>query len=455
MFNPTILRANSYNYQSSTINQGQYGAIAPGPRLVSKNNKPISRKSVKQNGKPVIKEASLPSTDSSSDFITKLSANLAQIEPINRSVYLQIERSIKNQGLGAANDWRQKTIAIVKQWVLPWSKRDRKKLESFLTDNSQLSIYTQVYMQRIANIKTQLAFDSNMQFSNTETDRTREPAIAAKADEMGIDKIMSEAALTSGGVAVYGSMAVSLFETYKICNIDHLFAFTSLYMLTDTWLDDPNISKQSKIKVGALLADVIEKPRLITTSPVLYILSKNLLKLVTDIPASHKWLKEAYYSEMKSAIIQHLPNLSWSVYLGLAEWKGGTMVQCMQAIAGAEPDRYGYMVGACIQLIDDIHDIDEDIEEGIETIAIHVNKKYGCLDPLLYYTVHLIDQFAVKHTIFKPFLLQMLMHSLAIIPHFSSKLREEMKAYFPLDESVSLRGEIYEKMLQMLRGMHD
>lgn len=348
---------------------------------------------------------------------------------ISSSTYFEKMNSLKNYSTGIHLEEWPVVQLMIQRWILPWTTDSRSKLYGWIcgyTDQSFISLY----INRLHSIREELIVSDDV-------DR--------------VNSLLSEAALTSGGIAFYGSIGVSLLETAKVCNVDHLFYFTSLYMLTDYWLDEPTADEKKKISTIRTLVDLIENPRRVHDSGALSIMTDRLVRLIEEIPGSYPVLKDAFYAEIVSAIIQKQSELPPEVYLKVCEWKGGAMLHSMQIICGSKPDKSGYLVGACIQLVDDMHDIDEDIAEGINTIATYIKSKYGNLDPLFFYTVHLMEDFDDKHTLFKPFILGMMMHSIAIIPHFSKELFEVCRPLFPFDRTYDLRGVIYDRMMRLFR----
>lgn len=337
---------------------------------------------------------------------------------------------------------------IIQRWILPWTNESRTKLYATISEYTKINGMINIYIDRLNGIQRELA-----KFIKCDKDlNIQESLNNGDIDKSRINSLLSEAALTSGGIAFYGSIGVSLVETAKVCNVDHLFYFTSLYMLTDHWLDDPTMNEKTKMETARTLMKLIEDPQPVKEPPVLAVMTDCLLKLIRAVPKCYKSLKDAFYAEMVSAVVQKQANLPGSVYLKICEWKGGAMLQAMQTICGSAPDRSGYLVGACIQLVDDMHDIDEDIADGINTIATYIKDKYGNLDPLFLYTVNMLSHFDNKHTLFKPCILGMMMHSIAIIPHFSKELYDVCYPYFPFGRTYDLRGVIYDRMMRVMRS---
>jgi gamma-glutamylcyclotransferase (GGCT)/AIG2-like uncharacterized protein YtfP len=366
------------------------------------------------------------------EILGLLYGKLYDIEILDQSHFKRLD-NMENYTHGLElTEWKE-SYRTIQDWVFVWNDENRGTLKDWLNKYVNVNAMIEVYLNRVNSVHTEL------------TDLTRLSS-EDHVSEFSINNLLSEAALTSGSVAFYGSIGISLMETGRICDIDHLFHFTTLYMLTDHWLDDTEIPSDEKLDMAVRLHQLVQRPKRVQDSPVLAILTDRLVRLIRDLPLSHETLKDAFNAEMLSAVIQSKEDLPAETYLKICEWKGGSMVQVMQTICGSTPDRSGYIVGACIQLVDDMHDIDEDIADGIHTIATHIKDRYGNLDSLLFYTIHLMNQLDEKHTLFKPCIMSMTMHSVSLIPYFSPELKAICKPYFPLEDNKGLRSRLYEQM---------
>ena len=399
-----------------------------------------SEKSISNDKRSVDMSGNWLSKISNEDMkmITRLYSKLSNIK-ISDVDHFKLFDNLENYTTGVKLPQWPNVKIIIQRWILPWTEYSRSKLYTAISEYTKMNGMITLYINRLNKMREELFNLVKQQ------DKSNEYILKA-------NNLLSEAALTSGGIAFYGSIGLSLMETYKVCNVDHLFYFTSLYMLTDYWFDDPSLKDVDKISTAKTLIDLIENPRLVKGNPVLTLMTDILLRLIKEVPNSYDILKNAFYSEIVSTMIQGQDDLPADVYLKVCEWKGGAMLNSMQVICGSKPDKSCYIVGACIQLIDDMHDIDEDMEDGINTIATHINKKYGNLDCLFFYMINLLTKLDKKHTLFKPFMLGMIMHSIAIIPHFSKELHDVCEPFFPFEKNYDLRGVIYDRMMRVMRS---
>lgn len=277
--------------------------------------------------------------------------------------------------------------------------------------------------------------------------------ISKMGDAQNKQILLSENSLTSGCIAFYGSAIVSFLATGQIHNLDNLFHFTTLYMLTDHTLDSVNESESSKLDLALKLYRLLENPVLLSKTKndkQLGLLCQSLLDLMRQVPSSYPAIKLSYQAEMISFMLQNRADLDIDLYLKMSQWKGATMVQAMQAIVGLTPDDQGYLLGTIIQFADDIDDVSEDMADGINTIATHMVKHYKYLDNLLYYTIMLVESVAGQYKSIRPLILLMLMHSVSKVPYFSKELVAELKPYFPLQPSIKLQQNMHHIMIQKL-----
>ena len=147
----------------------------------------------------------------------------------------------------------------------------------------------------------------------------------------------------------------------------------------------------------------------------------------------------------------------------MAEEKGGRTTQVLQKIVGVDPDEDGYLLGACIQLIDDLHDLKIDLHDNIHTIASQLLIKEGKLDRLVYYTIHRISQLPNKYNLFRIGLLGMLVHTvtknrpvtsvnLNNINPYSEECQSIISPYSVLGKTTGWKAKIYQKMVTSFKN---
>lgn len=218
-----------------------------------------------------------------------------------------------------------------------------------------------------------------------------------------------ESAITSGAMCFFGSLVMSLTQLGYINNIEELFTFAACYILTDHYLDDNTVVMENKVNTIHQINKFIDMVKnhqnhhnkIRIDSPIIKVVAKNYISMVTKIPSSERYLREVFQAEVKTMYLQTHDNLDRDTYLEISEWKGGLFCNAIQAILELEVTQAEYDLGACIQLVDDILDIEDDMSLGISTIVTHDYKVYGNLDRLLMYTVDRIDNLDRKYNLFK------------------------------------------------------
>ena len=235
-----------------------------------------------------------------------------------------------------------------------------------------------------------------------------------------LDYKFTTSAITSGAMCFFGSLLMSFCQLGYVRNIEELFTFASCYILTDHYLDDNTIDIEDKINtiqqidkfIGNVSGNVsggISNQNNVSnheiTSPLINAVSDNYIKMVTNIPSSEQHLKKVFHAEVKTMYFQNHNNLDRDTYLHICEWKGGLFCNAIQAILELEVTKDEYDLGACIQLVDDMLDIDDDMSLDINTIVTHEYKENGNLDKLLIYGVEKINKINSKYNMFKIILL--------------------------------------------------
>ena len=217
----------------------------------------------------------------------------------------------------------------------------------------------------------------------------------------------AEGETSSGAICFFGSIIMSLLQLGYINNMDELFTLSSCYILTDHYLDDDTISMEKKISTIKQINKFINNTSEDETidSPIIQAVADKYISMVTRLPESEPHLKELFHAEVKTMYLQTNDNLDRDKYLEICEWKGGLTCNAIQALLGLEITDAEYTLGACIQLVDDMLDINDDISLKINSIATHDYKEDGNLDKLMVYTVNRIFNMDRRYNFFKPILL--------------------------------------------------
>jgi len=262
-----------------------------------------------------------------------------------------------------------------------------------------------------------------------------------------VDYEFSDNSLVSGFVCFIGSVLMSLLQEGEVYKINDLFTFASCYMLMDHYLDDKDIDKQSKSKLISEIASLmILKDESKITSPIIQLVAKKYLTMIKNNPQAKIQFSRLFKAEVKCFRLQSKDNLSEKEYMKIAEWKGGATCTTIQSLLELPITDHELILGAVIQLVDDMIDLDEDLNSGIHTIATFHIKEYKTLEKLFIETIKRIGNMSPKYNFFKPVLVLGAMfgiynHSewvskdilIAIdpyIPYKPSTTKEKMKSRF-------------------------
>lgn len=104
----------------------------------------------------------------------------------------------------------------------------------------------------------------------------------------------------------------------------------------------------------------------------------DLMELYTRLDCKEELVK-LFQAQYKGMIIQSSSQLDDEEYMNIAMEKGERTTDVISSIFGIHIDG---AIGHCMQLIDDILDIEDDKLKGINTIATIYTDRYGCVDGL-------------------------------------------------------------------------
>lgn len=220
-----------------------------------------------------------------------------------------------------------------------------------------------------------------------------------------VDYEFNDNSLVSGFVCFIGSVLMSLLQQGSVDKLDDLFTFSSCYMLMDHYLDDKDIDKKEKSKLIADIASLmVLKDESKISSPIIKLVAKKYLSMIKNNPQAKKQFNHLFKAEVKCFKLQSKDNLSEKEYMRIAEWKGGATCTTIQSLLELPITNHELLLGAVIQLVDDMIDLDEDLESGIHTIATFHIKEYESLEPLFIQTIRRIGEMSCKYNFFKPIL---------------------------------------------------
>lgn len=271
---------------------------------------------------------------------------------------------------------------------------------------------------------------------------------AEKIVRYGTSEVMTESSLTTGAACFYCGLALRLLHDHRDLTtlpkqLDALFSFTMLYMLADHYLDDSQVKQSSKdelvkqIEIAMTTNESSDHPLVV-----------HYRKIIELIPEAKEPLQLAIRSELQSCKVQKIEGLTREQYREMAYDKGGTSVQILQAIMGIYPDDAGYQLGACIQIVDDIIDVDDDAAERIHTMMTESE----FLDEAFVETVHQIDGLPNEYNIFKPALMLMLLYGLAeSSQRYSSSFLEGMQDYV-IERKIEVRRLFYSIIMNSIKS---
>lgn len=266
------------------------------------------------------------------------------------------------------------------------------------------------------------------------------PAVRSFLDRVAsIQYTFSDDALTSGGACFFGAVTVSLLQLGSIRNMDELFTFASCYMLLDHFLDDDTVGLIEKHDLISTIENLIDGSLPDETQhPIIDAVISRYLRLVNNIPSCIPHLEKLFQAVIETMKSQYSPDLTREQYMKSAEWKGGLTVCAIQSILMLPVTEDEYELGAIIQLVDDMIDLDVDIAAGINTIVTYDLNNAGILDDLFKTVLVRIDELSNKYNFFKPILITGLIFAAHIhTQHFSTDIMSLIEPYIHFSPSSS------------------
>jgi hypothetical protein len=220
-------------------------------------------------------------------------------------------------------------------------------------------------------------------------------------------------------------------------------AYVGLYMHVDNYLDDPNICEDDKKYLLSWLLDNNRKGGTKFLDEILRLY--NILDIKTE--ENKKLFMNLVKITADASRIQKKNNLDYSAYLDICEKKGGwTVVVAGRLISKSDIlDEELFLLGECIQLLDDIADCSFDIMDGIETVCTYVIKTEFFLDKMadiLMFKLKSLSNFLGFHAIIIEYMLRYVIHKSGnFSPDFRAKMG--MPRYKIKKECIRLKTEKY------------
>ena len=184
--------------------------------------------------------------------------------------------------------------------------------------------------------------------------------------------------ILSGCYCYYGCLLLAIIhnkEDHKeLCSL-----FTKLYLQVDFYLDSntkTTVEKQELIKELTLAVATGKSSSLLP--PV-----RTYIELITLKPTAKPQLDAIFFAEVAAAKLENTATSAKSTYLESCYRKGGLTVVAILSLFDIVDTGEGYQVGKCIQLLDDLSDVELDLDSKIHTIATKTLTDEKTLDTLL------------------------------------------------------------------------
>jgi hypothetical protein len=169
-----------------------------------------------------------------------------------------------------------------------------------------------------------------------------------------------------------------------------LFAYSMLYPVTDNWLDDPAVSTEAKRsfneRFGKRLAGIPAGPVDERDAAVGRLVDQIEEELPRDrFPSVYASLLAIHEGQVRS-LAQHGGNrLTDAELLDISFRKGGSSVLTDLYLVADRPqeieERFAFGYGVCLQLLDDLQDVEADLGAGHETLFTRASRS-GALDDI-------------------------------------------------------------------------
>jgi len=232
----------------------------------------------------------------------------------------------------------------------------------------------------------------------------------------------------SGSICFFGGVATSVLNYGYIKEIEGLFTFAVCYMLIDHFLDNEAVSDSDKLlfikEIYQFIITGVKNDNLMVQA-----VGDRYLELINRVPKCREFFIKLFISELEGYKIEKTNTFTRNDYSKSSDEKGGLTSLCIASIIGLPTDEKNHEVGALIQKVDNLLDIEDDKAAGIYTLARY-DLDNGNLDRYLYETMIRIKDLSPIYNVFKIILLLGLI--LGIHDHpgcISNSLNEIIKNY--------------------------
>lgn len=201
--------------------------------------------------------------------------------------------------------------------------------------------------------------------------------------------------LLGGAACYYGTHALALAQNLSPPTDGRICRLTFLYMIVDSLLDRPDVPTETRDHFKSIIGNLLKSDNLSpdsfiaqlrlgeTNDPFLLMVLKEVYILFKECPEARQSLKNLFKAELLSSEIQSKSYHSRDMYLEIAKEKGGLTVIALQALIGGPLTPDIHRLGAIIQYLDDLLDVDEDVADGNMTIATYDLVINGNLNSLI------------------------------------------------------------------------
>ena len=216
--------------------------------------------------------------------------------------------------------------------------------------------------------------------------------------------------------------------------------FTTLYLYIDNIMDDCKVTMFKKTEMIQIIGKVLNgenNGKTLESYPE-YIqpIIRSYYKI--NNPNVNSYIKKLFMITIESFKIQ-TSNCNRQTYIDICKKKGGYMyLACKYILDLNISDEKIFNLGACIQIVDDIVDANEDIDNGINTIVTYDINKEKYIDELLYDAILEIKALPGNLAIFKYILIKSLTRVIGKRDYFTNMIKRR----FPTASHSHMRMEV-------------
>lgn len=234
------------------------------------------------------------------------------------------------------------------------------------------------------------------------------------------NEALATAAFTQIGIYLYSLLHASEY-------VEEADAFVALYVNLDYALDG-NMKEDVKKIIIREINDYLQFGSENATNRY-SVSSINLIKIIQR-KCSIPTLRKCFQEEIKSSVLQRNCDEKSDLYK-ICHSKSKVCIDVISEIMNIQ-ETHAFELGLCIQLFDDLFDLDIDEREGNNTYALCLKKNLGCVDEVIFTILGIVDTL--------PYISVKIFFSYAMIiysqnsPWVSEDLKKEWMKYYPFSE---------------------